>query len=287
MDTRPSPIAGRWYPGAAHALTDSIDEYLRAVPTSAPPDVVGLVAPHAGHQYSGGVAAHAFAAVRGLPIETVAILCPSHFHDDGDLLTSGHAAYATPLGAVAVDPGAIASLRAELAATLKQRESATLVAIRNDREHAIEIELPFLQRVLAPDFKLIPVMIRDQSEPTVHALGLALAKVLRGQRALVIASSDLSHFQQQPIALKLDNLMLKQIDAFDPAGVIESELEAELKLGIGLACGYGAIAATLWATKELGATQAKVLKHATSGDVSGDYSSVVGYGAAVIWKEVT
>jgi len=287
MDIRPSPIAGRWYPGQAPALAAAVDEYLEAAQVETPPgEVVGLVAPHAGHIYSGSVAAHAFRAVRQAPVETVAILCPSHFHDDGGLLTSGHAAYATPLGAVEVDREAVGRVRGGLAAALEEREAEALIEIRNDQEHAIEIELPFLQRTLVSGFKLIPVMIRDQSKRIAQALGLALAKSLRdaGRRALVVASSDLSHYQPQAVALKLDDLMLQQIDALDPEGVIAAEREAETKLGVGLACGYGAIAAALWAAKELGATRAKVVKHATSGDVSGDYSGVVGYGAAVIWK---
>jgi AmmeMemoRadiSam system protein B len=182
---------------------------------------------------------------------------------------------------VAVDREAAARLRAELAAALSLPGDVALAAIRHDREHAIEIELPFLQRVLAADFKLIPVMLRDQSPRTARALGLALAKVLReaGHRALIVGSSDLSHYYPQPIAKKLDAEMLKQIDAFDPEGVLAAEAE-----GKGFACGHGAIAATLWAARELGANHAQVLKHATSGDTSGDYSQVVGYGAAVIWR---
>jgi hypothetical protein len=182
---------------------------------------------------------------------------------------------------VEVDQEAVAALRAELAAALGLSGDLALVAIRRDREHAIEIELPFLQRVLGEGFTLIPVMLRDQSPRVARALGLALGKVLRaaGHRALIVGSSDLSHFYPQPGAERLDAEMLKQIDAFDPDGVLAAEAE-----GRGFACGHGAIAATLWAARELGATRARVLKHATSGDVSGDYAQVVGYGAAVIWK---
>ena len=283
MDLRPSPIAGQWYAGHAPVLAQSVDSYLEAATAAAPPgEIVGVIAPHAGHKYSGAVAAYAFQAVRAAPVKTVAILCPSHFHDDGPLLTSAHAAYATPLGAVEVDREAVARLRAELAAALRLPGDLALAAVRHDHEHAIEIELPFLQRVLPEGFTLIPVMLRDQSPRVARALGLALANVLRaaGRRALVVGSSDLSHFYPQALADRLDAEMLKQIDAFDPEGVLAAEAE-----GRGFACGHGAIAATLWATHELGATHARVLKHATSGDVSGDYSQVVGYGAAVIWKE--
>jgi len=297
-DLRPSPIAGQWYPGEPAALTKSVDAYLDAAKAPAPAgEILGLIAPHAGHLYSGPVAAHAFQLARGLQMETVAILCPSHFHADGALLTTGHDGYLTPLGAVEVDREAVRRLRAELAATMNEPDDPStaprqergaplrmLVEIRNDREHAIEIELPFLQRALSGKFKLIPIMLRDQSEPIVRALSSALANVLRGQRALIVGSSDLSHFCPQAIAQKLDAETLKHIDAYDPPGLLAAEAQAEAK-GLILACGYGAIAATLWAARELGATRAKVINHATSGDVNGDYSQVVGYGAAVIWKE--
>jgi AmmeMemoRadiSam system protein B len=274
MNLRPSPIAGRWYPGQADRLAASIDDFLDKA--DAPPpegDVVGLIAPHAGHVYSGAVAAHAFKTVRGQAFDIVAIISPSHFHDDGLLLTSGHAAYATPLGEVPVDRAAVEQLRAELG-------PFGLVAIRRDQEHAIEIELPFLQRALSGEFALLPVMVREQSAAVARALGVMLAKVLAGKRALIVGSSDLAHFQSQDQTNALDAVMLKQIEAFDPEGV-----ERAQDSGRGFACGYGAVMATLWAARALGADHAHVLTHATSGDVNGDYSSVVGYGAAVLWKE--
>jgi hypothetical protein len=274
MDLRPSPIAGRWYPGQAARLTDSVDEYLNTADLAPPNgEVVGLIAPHAGHMYSGAVAGHAFKAVQGARFDVAAVLCPSHFHDDGPLLTSGHTAYHTPLGDVPVAHEVIGQLRAALG-------SVSLVAIRHDREHAIEIELPFLQRALAGEFKLLPVMLRDQTAPVARALGQALADVLAGQRALIVGSSDLAHFLSQAETESLDAEMLNQIDAFDPDGVLLTQAA-----GRGFACGHGAIAAALWAARALGATRARVVKHATSGDVSGDYASVVGYGAAVVWKE--
>jgi AmmeMemoRadiSam system protein B len=128
-------------------------------------------------------------------------------------------------------------------------------------------------------FKLIPVMMRDQSRAVSQALGHALAAVLRGRAALLVASSDLSHFYPQRLAEALDSYLLERVDAYDPEGVLAAEEE-----GRGFACGKGAIAAVLWAARELGAEHVRVLKHATSGDVSGDYTQVVGYGAAVIWK---
>lgn len=268
-DVRPSPIAGTWYPGQSQHLAESVDAYIAAAQVEPPRgEIVGIVVPHAGHLYSGAVAAHAFKCIRGLEVDTVAVLCPSHYHDDGPLLTTAHEAYGTPLGEVPVDRRALAALESEV----------PMVAIRRDREHALEIELPFLQRVLK-EFRLIPVMIREQTAEVAQALGRALARVLRGRRALLVGSSDLSHFYPQHIAERLDAEMLARIDAFDPAGVLAAESD-----GKGFACGKGAIAAVLWAARDLGATHTRVLKHATSGDVTRDFDSVVGYGAAVVWK---
>jgi hypothetical protein len=277
MDMRPSPLAGRWYPGEAGVLTRAVEDYLRAAHATAQPiagDVLALMAPHAGLMYSGPVAAYAYDAIRGLSVEVVAILCPSHFHPDAEVLTSGHGAYATPLGSVPVDQAALALVRDALTA-----DGISFVEIRRDREHAIEIELPFLQQTLAPGWALLPLMVRDQSERVAQALGRALVAALQGRRALLIASSDLSHYQPQRVALQLDQAMLKEVAALDPEGVLRAQDEAR-----GFACGAGAIAAVLWAARALGADHARVVQHATSGDVTGDYANVVGYGAAVIWK---
>lgn len=273
MDLRPSPIAGRWYPGQAAQLTASVDEHLHTANLALPGgSVLGLIVPHAGHLYSGGVAGHAFKAIQGAHVDVVAVLCPSHFHDDGPVLTSGHSAYHTPLGEVPIARALLDRLRAALA-------PIPLVAIRHDHEHAIEIELPFLQRTLTGEFQLLPIMLRDQSAPVARALGQTLAQVLAGHRALVVGSSDLAHFFSQAETEVFDAALLKQVAAFDPEGVLRAH-----ESGQGFACGPGALAATLWAARALGATHIRVVKHATSGDVSGDYTSVVGYGAAVIWK---
>ena len=279
MDIRPSPIAGRWYPADASRLTQSIDGYLDAAQVEAPPGaIMGVIVPHAGHLYSGPVAAYAYQALRNLPVEVVAVLCPSHFHADGALLTTRHAAYSTPLGAVPVDRTALEALAAELKPG--PGGEPLLVELGRDREHAIEIQLPFLQRVLPPGFQLIPVMLRDQTPPVAQALGEALARRLEGRRALVVGSSDLSHYYPRPVAHQLDTEMLRQVENFDPEGVLRAEAE-----GRGMACGHGAIAAALWAMRALGANHCRVVRYATSGDVTGDNSEVVGYGAAVVWKE--
>lgn len=280
MDIRPSPIAGRWYSADPERLAHTIDAYLDAAEVTAPPgEIVGVIVPHAGHIYSGPVAAYAFRLLRQLPVEVVVILSPSHFHADGPLMTSSHDAYSTPLGVVEIDRPALGALQTALGAVFGRAGTELLVEIRRDREHAIEIQLPFLQRVLPPGFRLIPVMMRDQSARLALALGQAVARVVQGRRALIVGSSDLSHYYPQAVAEKLDAEMLRQLGGFDPEGVLAAEAE-----GRGMACGHGALAAALWAMRDLGATQSQVVKYATSGAVSGDLESVVGYGAVVIWK---
>jgi AmmeMemoRadiSam system protein B len=275
-DTRPSPIAGQWYPGNKDRLNSSVAGYMQVATT---PDldgeVVALIAPHAGHIYSGPVAGHAFAVVRGLSPDLVAVISPLHQPYHQALLTSGHDAYHTPLGDIPIDKQVVQALSEQLENDI----GFGLEAIRNDGEHSLEIELPFLQVALSGEFSLLPVMLRDQTSRLARALGKALAGVLRDRSALMVASTDLSHFYSQKKANALDGEILKRVEAFDPDGILQAESE-----GKGYACGRGAMAAVLWAARDLGADSVKVLNYATSGDITGDYSRVVGYGAAVITR---
>ena len=276
LDTRPSPIAGQWYPGDPQRLASSVDQYIQAakLPELAG-EVIAVVAPHAGHLYSGPVAGYAFAALRGLQPEVVAVISPMHHAYPQSLLTTAHQAYETPLGVIPVDTAALSSLDA----ALTEKLGHGLAYVKRDPEHSLEIELPFLQRCFPAGFNLLPVMVRDVRLQVVQALGMALAEVLRGRNALLVASTDLSHFYTRQVADELDAEVLRRVEAFDPQGVILVEEE-----GKGFACGRGALAAVLWAAKELGGDTVKILHHATSGDVTGDYTEVVGYGAAVVTR---
>jgi AmmeMemoRadiSam system protein B len=278
LDLRPSPIAGQWYPGDPQRLAREVDGYIAAAQLPAiSGEVVAVMAPHAGHRYSGPVAGYAFAALRGLVPELVAVISPMHYPYLEPLLTTAHGAYTTPLGVIPVDAPAVEALDGRLLDAL----GFGLARVANDPEHSLEIELPFLQRVLSAPFGLLPVMVRDQSARTAQVLGEALAEVLVNRRALLVASSDLSHYYPQKLADSLDGEMLRQVAAFDPQGVIQIE-----EAGKGFACGRAAVAAVLWAARGLGANRVQILQHATSGDVTGDYSKVVGYGAAVITHAV-
>jgi hypothetical protein len=272
MDARPSPIAGAWYPGSASRLASEIDSYVSAATVEPVPGrLVAVMAPHAGYRYSGPVAGHAFKLLGGMTLETVAVVSPIHRPlSMAPAFTTAHQAYQTPLGTIPVNHDAIDALRAA---------GLTIEAVRMDAEHSLEIELPFLQRTLEGPFDLIPLMLHDQSAESAEHVGHALASVLEGRDALLVASTDLSHFYSQEQANWFDRAVLACVEAFDPAGVIE--LEAT---GKGFACGRGALAAVMWAARDLGADSAVVLNYATSGDTSGDYSRVVGYGAAALYR---
>jgi AmmeMemoRadiSam system protein B len=278
LDVRPSPIAGRWYDSDPEVLARSVDGYLDAAQL---PDlegeVIAVIAPHAGHTYSGPVAGYAFAALRGRSPDLVAVIAPMHHPYQELLITTAHDAYSTPLGDVPVDKDALN----ELDALLKTELMFGLSPVENDPEHSLEIELPFLQRALSSEWKLLPVMVRVREASISERLGKALAKVLRDKNFVLVASTDLSHFYNQQTALIYDRSMLDQIESFNPDGAFDLE-----RAGKGFACGLGAFTAVMWAARELGADKVKVLRHATSGDVTGDYSSVVGYGAAAILKGI-
>lgn len=276
-DLRPSPIAGTWYEGRPEALERNIDNYLdRAKLPDLPGEVIAVIAPHAGHRYSGGVAGYAFAALRNRRPDLVAVITPMHHPYMQALITSSHEAYATPLGSIPIDKPAVE----ELDTLLKEDIGFGLSAVARDPEHSLEIELPFLQRALASDFKLLPVMVRAQDPRVSQALGKALASVLREKDYALVASTDLSHFYDQETAKKLDSEMLGQIESFSPEGIFEAE-----RTGNGFACGHAAVAAVLWAARELGADTVKLLRYATSADVTGDPSGVVGYAAVAILKQ--
>ena len=276
IDVRPSPIAGQWYEGDSATLARTVDQYLSDADV---PDlhgeVIGVIAPHAGHRYSGKVAAHAFAALRGMHPDLVVVVGPMHRPFMEPLLTTTHEAYFTPLGNVPVDKTTLNDLNV----VLKSEVGFGLTPVAKDPEHSLEIELPFLQRIFQHEWKLLPVMVRALDERISEGVGNSLATVLRDKNFVLVASTDLSHFFKQEAALEYDRAMLNEIEAFNPAGAFDLERNRK-----GFACGLGAFTSVLWACRKLGADQVKILHHATSANVTGDYSSVVGYGAAAILK---
>lgn len=272
LNLRPSPIAGAWYEANPERLAANIDSYLNnAQLPEMHGEVLAVIAPHAGHVYSGHVAAYAFAALRGYSPDLVVVLSPFHNLAQVPLMTTAHAAYSTPLGNIEVDSSVLEELQNIL--------DIPITPVAKDKEHSLEIELPFLQRVLPGGFKLLPIMIRAQESSVAQQLGDALANILTNKNAILVASTDLSHFYDSQTASILDHEMLKRFESLDPESIFEAEHTRK-----GFACGHAAVAAMLYGAKQLGADKVQTLKYATSGDITGDHTSVVGYGAAVVLK---
>ena len=277
-DIRPSPIAGLWYSGDSKKLSSEIDGYINnAIIPELKGEVRCLLAPHAGYKYSGATAGYAFKTVLGKKFDQVIILSPYHAYQQQSLLSSAHQAYQTPLGKVAVNQDFIR----KFSDRLYEQHTIKILEIANDQEHSLEIEIPFLQRALSEPFELIPLMIRSIDLSTASQIANVLVEMIENKNWLIVISTDLSHFYTQEQAQILDQNMLESIASFSPERVFQTE-----RTGEGFACGLGAVLTGMIATKKLGCDQATILNHSTSGKETGDYHSVVGYGAAVFTKPI-
>jgi len=273
--SRPSPIAGTWYTGEPTALSNQIDTFISDANVNDEDihgKVIGLAAPHAGHRFSGKTAGYAYKTIKGEKRELVVILSPFHQYFPGDLISTVHRTYSTPLGEIPVDTDALVELENAL-----KKSDIPIHQVSNDPEHSLEIQLPFLQRALKADFKLLPLMVRSRDAQLLEQTAEALFNVVMDQSFLIIASTDLSHFFPLDIAEVMDAEMLKQIKNMDPEGVLSVEKE-----GRASACGASAVAVMLWLTKKAGAKKAHILNYSTSADSTGDKTSVVGYGSAAV-----
>jgi len=261
-------VAGRFYPAPARALRREVEGYLRDSGVDPLPGVRALVSPHAGYPYSGPVAGAAFAAVERGGYDRVVVIAPSHQYAFEGVSAYLGEAYETPLGRLKVDLEALARLAGELG-TLAHHPRA------HAAEHALEVQLPFVQVALG-DVGLVPLVMGDQGKPTALLLGEALARTFPDERTLVVASSDLSHYHEDSVARVLDGVLISHVRSFEPKGLLES-----IDAGRTAACGGGPLAAAMFFARAVGAASSRVLSYATSGDTSGDRSHVVGYLAAV------
>lgn len=273
---RPPAVAGEFYPADVKVLASTVDGFLAKAKSEPAAGVVAIVAPHAGYPYSGAVAGEAYASLRGRKFTRVIVIAPTHVEAfDFTSIYSGDA-YETPLGKVLVDR-AFASKLSKMHPSLRLSTKGHLKT-KARGEHSLEVQLPFLQRLLG-DFKLVPVVIGDQSYEKCRALGVALAKLIRDQETLIVASSDLSHYHSYADAVALDRRVLGAVEDWDYLS-----LSRNLESNIWEACGGGPIVAAMIAAERLGAAAPRVLKYANSGDVTGEKSRVVGYSAMAFNK---
>ena len=233
--------------------------------------IKGLISPHAGYEFSGPVAAFSYLelAEDGLP-DTVLILCPNHTGMGSGLSTMTEGSWLTPLGEVPIDTEFAEKLVSNYP-LLDDEPSAHL------REHSCEVQLPFLQE-LGQDFKLVPICMMMQDLETSQELGRAIAATVDelDRDMVVIASTDFTHQMPHEVAEAQDAKVLEAIETFDEEEMIKRIITNNVTM-----CGYGPVATTMAASKAMGARDARILKYATSGDTSGNYTSVVGYGSAV------
>lgn len=275
--TRRSVIAGTWYPGTEKGLARAVDGYLANVdqPLVAG-ELVGLISPHAGYTYSGQAAAYAYHQLQGLQVDTVVLVAPSHRAWVGDHAVSAEDAYETPLGLVPLDHAFIDELAGRV----------FLRRIQGDKEHSLEIQLPFLQRQLG-EFQLVPILMSADDPAVAQSLAAALAGIVRqqaneGKRALLIASSDLHHIESYDQVVRRDQQVVDAIAAYD----LERLTSLVMAPGCSV-CGRMPILTVMHAARALGAGAAQVLHYTNSGDVSGQRSRgqyTVGYAAAAVYR---
>ena len=270
MRVREPAVAGTFYEGTAQRLQRQVEE---CVGMNAAPETretfIGSVVPHAGLMYSGHVAAALYTSV-ALPRRFI-ILCPNHTGYGHFAAINRDGAWRTPLGEAAIDQALAEAVMHETSA-LRDDDTA------HAREHSLEVQLPFLQ-YLQGDFTFVPICLGARRYELCEEIGNAVASVVSSSRETIgiIASSDFNHYEDQTTTLRKDQMAIDAVLALDPARLWRTVDEQDISM-----CGFIPTTTMLIAATRLGATRARLVKHATSGDVSGDYGHVVGYAAIAV-----
>jgi MEMO1 family protein len=269
---RPPAVAGRFYPRKREALLREVDQYLEpASPDELTIDsALGCVVPHAGYMYSGHVAG---AVYRVLPKRSrYVVLGPNHWGRGAPLAMMSEGSWLTPLGQVPLDTELAHSLREKCPLLTEDAEA-------HSGEHSLEVQLPFLQRQ-SGEFTFVPVVIGLADYSLLEMLGRAVADAIRRstEPVLMVASSDMNHYEPDGITREKDDKAIEKILQLDPVGLLEVIRNEDISM-----CGYAPTVAMLIAAKELGGREARLIRHATSADTSGDFDSVVGYAGIVVF----
>jgi AmmeMemoRadiSam system protein B len=264
-------VAGRFYPGDPDDLRTEAQGYLSQASSvkQVPLRALGCIAPHAGYMYSGHVAGAVFARVE-VPNRCI-VLCPNHTGMGRALAVMSEGGWQTPLGDVPID--------AELAAALKARFPALQEdAAAHRAEHAAEVELPFLL-LRQPELRFVPIAVGTGHFEMLEQLGKALADVVAAHEdpILIVASSDMNHYESDVVTRAKDHRAIERILTLDPRGLFDVVTQQDISM-----CGYGPAVVMLTAARQLGAKSAELVKYATSGDISGDRDMVVGYAGVVV-----
>lgn len=276
MQVRTPAVAGMFYPNETQEVKKLVhDCFLHPFgPGKIPPNnekkkIYGVICPHAGYVYSGPIACHSFYSISSDPIDLFIIVGPNHWGIGCNVASMKDCSWETPLGKVEVDSESVTELS-------NLSEIVELDFFSHTKEHSLEVQIPILQQVFSKGFKILPIALIDQSKNIAIELGKCIAKIAKNKNCMIIGSSDFTHYEQNDFAHKQDKALIEPILNLDLDRFYEILEEKKVT-----ACGYGAMATTMVACKELGATKGELLKYATSGDVSGDKSSVVGYGSLI------
>ena len=265
-------VAGQFYPDSKTELKKMITQCFehRLGPQEQKGQnkkVFGVISPHAGYVYSGPTACHSYKEISDTLPDLVVIIGPNHFGVGKSAATMVDSVWETPLGQVEVDSDAAKQLA----------KNSSKIEIDNDshsQDHSLEVQIPMLQSIFSHDFKILPIILLSQDLDTAKDVGNAVAETVKNKSAVIVASSDFTHYEENSFAYSQDRALIEPILKLDAEQFYKTLVEKRVS-----ACGYGAMASTMIACKSLGATRGELLSYSTSGDISGDNSSVVGYAA--------
>ena len=275
MQIRTPAVAGMFYPDDKKELKQIIKESFlhkfgpgEIPPTEIKKKIYGIICPHAGYVYSGPIACQSFYAISSDIPELFVIVGPNHWGIGSNVATMKDCNWQTPLGEVQID----SEIAEEISKITKIIEIDNFA---HSREHSLEVQIPILQE-MSSNFRIVPILLINQSKEIAKEIGLIIAKIARKKKLMIIGSSDFTHYEPNDYAHEQDTALIEPILNLDVDTFYDVLQERNVS-----ACGYGAIASTMIACKELGATKGELLKYATSGDIAGDKSSVVGYGSII------
>jgi len=276
MQVRTPAVAGMFYPKEKNELKIAIHDCFlhpfgpgKIPPTLVNEKILGVISPHAGYMYSGPVATNSFYSISSQRPELVIITGPNHYGIGCNVAVMKECMWKTPLGEVEVD----SECAVEINKIFKDIE---LDFFSHTRDHSLEVQIPMLQEIYSHKFKILPIILINQDYQTAKKVGSAIAKIAKMRKTMIVGSSDFTHYEENNFAHKQDSALIEPILNLDLDEFYRVLQEKQVS-----ACGYGAIASTMMACKGLGAKEGRLLKYATSGDVTGDKSSVVGYASIV------
>ena len=276
MEIRTPAVSGTFYPENEKKLKNLIHDCFmhpigpgKTFPIESNEKIYGVICPHAGFVYSGPVACHSFYSLSASSSKLAIIVGPNHYGIGQNTASMIDVSWKTPLGLAEVDSDSVLELREHL-------DILEIDSFSHSKEHSIEVQIPILQEVFSDEMKILPISLINQEQKTATLVGSAIAKIAQEKDALLIGSSDFTHYEENEFAHRQDIALIDPILKLDVDEFYKILHERKVT-----ACGFGAIASIMTACKELGATEGKLLKYATSGDVSGDKSSVVGYASII------